>query len=247
VRLAVVFFLLSLTGVAAARPVRPLFEPTDLELELPGVLDVDLQLGAIRDAAPGPWRVVTPDFEIDLGLLHWLELDIDGTYAVDVNAHAVPDNLWISAKIALPLSRSVQDHHAWGAGVQIGPKLPVAPGSTGIGVEGLALFGGIVGRVQAVINAGGFIDPDPDGSGRNTGFEAGLDLEIHLSGPWFFVGELAGVSFTSNDPDQLVSTAGIKWSPSDSLDLSLVGVLGYLDGNDRYGILFGISPKFRLL
>jgi hypothetical protein len=243
----VVSFLLSLTGVAMARPVRPLFEPTDLELELPGVLDVDLQLGVIRGAAPGPYRVVTPDFEVDLGLLNWLELDIDGTYAVDENAHAVPDNLWISAKIALAVSRSMQDHHAWGVGVQIGPKVPVAPGSTGVGVEGLALFGGIVGPVQAVINAGGFIDPAPDEGGRDKGFEAGLDLEIHLTGPWFFVGELSGVSFTSNDPDQLLSTAGIKWSPRDSLDLSLVGLLGYLDGSDRFGILFGISPKFRLL
>src|SRR5262245_52579481 len=153
---ALVLVMLGVAGAAQARPVRPLFEPTDLELEQPGIFDVDLQIGVIQGADPGPYRVVTPDFELDLGILHWLELDIDGTYAVDENAHAVPDNLWISAKIALAVSRSVVDHRAWGIGVQIGPKLPVAPGSTGIGVEGLALAGGLLGRVQAVINAGAF-------------------------------------------------------------------------------------------
>jgi hypothetical protein len=68
-----------------------------------------------------------------------------------------------------------------------------------------------------------------------------------LSGPWFFVGEVSGVAFTSPDPNQLLTTAGIKWSPRESFDLSLVGVLGYLDGSDRWGILLGLSPKFRIL
>jgi hypothetical protein len=98
VRLAAASVLL-ITSVASARPVRPLFEPTDLEMEEPGILDVDLQMGVIRGAEPGPYRVVTPDFELDIGILTWLELDIDGTYAVDEDAHAVPDNLWLSAKI----------------------------------------------------------------------------------------------------------------------------------------------------
>ena len=246
VRLAAASILL-FSSVASARPVRPLFEPTDLEMEEWGVLDVDLQVGVIQGADPGPYRAVTPDFELDLGLLPWLEFDMDGTYAVDQQAHAIPDNLWLSAKIALPAARSMATHRAFGFGVQIGPKIPVAPGSTGVGFEGLALVGGLVGPVQVVVNFGGFVDPDPDGTGRDTGFEGGLDLEIHLSGPWYFVGELSGVSFTSHDPNQLLSTAGIKWSPRDSFDMSLIGLLGYLDGNDRWGILLGISPKFRLL
>jgi hypothetical protein len=131
--------------------------------------------------------------------------------------------------------------------VQLGPKLPVAPGATGIGVEGLLLAGGIVGPAQAVLNAGAFVDPAPDELGRPRGFEAGLDLEIHLGGPWFFDGEVSGVSFWSDDANQLLSTAGIKWSVYEGLDLSLIGLVGYLDGSDRWGILLGISPKFRLL
>jgi len=247
VRLAVALLLMLLSGAAAARPVRPLFEPTDLEMEQPGVLDVDLQIGVVRGADTGPYRVVTPDFELDVGILSWLELDIDGTYAVDEDAHAVPDNLWVSAKIVAAGARSPVTGRAFGLGLQIGPKLPVAPGSSGVGVEGLALIGGLLGRTQAVLNFGGFIDPDPDGTGRDEGIEAGLDLEIHLSGPWSLLGELSGISFVSHDPDQLISTAGIKWSPRESFDLSLVALWGYLDGSDRWGLLLGVSPKFRLL
>jgi len=53
-------------GPARARP-RPHFEPTDLDLEDTGVLELDLQLGPVR--GPDAWRVMLPDFELDLGLL----------------------------------------------------------------------------------------------------------------------------------------------------------------------------------
>src|SRR5437868_15205334 len=89
----------SLPTVALARATRPLFEPTDLELEDAGVTEIDLQMGAVR--SPGPWRVVVPDFELDLGILPWLELDLDGAYAIEGPTtgpfsfdHAAPDSLW---------------------------------------------------------------------------------------------------------------------------------------------------------
>src|SRR5438552_2278800 len=95
-------FLVSsaVSGAAQARRgVRPLFEPTDLELEDPGVSEVDLQVGVIR--GQGPWRLVVPDFEIDLGILRNLELDVDGAYALEAPGpgsfkfeNAAPDNLW---------------------------------------------------------------------------------------------------------------------------------------------------------
>jgi hypothetical protein len=31
-----------------------------------------------------------------------------------------------------------------------------------------------------------------------------------------------------------------------TLDLSIVGLYGLLVGSDRYGVLFGISPKLRM-
>jgi hypothetical protein len=44
----------------------------------------------------------------------------------------------------------------------------------------------------------------------------------------------------------LLATAGLKWAASRSLDLSIVGLWGFLAGSDRYGALLGISPKIRL-
>ena len=52
--------------------------------------------------------------------------------------------------------------------------------------------------------------------------------------------------FLSADPHQLTATAGLAWSPSARLELSLVAVGGLLAGGDRYGLLLGVSPKFAL-
>src|SRR3954452_14768285 len=143
----------------ARRGVRPLFEPTDLELEDTGVAELDVQLGTLRSAG-GPARVVVPDFELDVGLLRNLELDIDGAYAIEGPAagpfafdHAAPDNLWVGLKVGLydygDDDRNVNGAPAAGApgsdafslGVQVGPKLPVISGSHGVGGEVLALLG----------------------------------------------------------------------------------------------------------
>src|SRR5436190_20858536 len=82
----------------AARHVRPIFEPTDLELEDPGTMEADLQLGFVRGKDAG--RVVIPDVELDLGLTRVVELDLDGAYAIEGPQsgsfsfdHAAPDSL----------------------------------------------------------------------------------------------------------------------------------------------------------
>lgn len=249
----------------ARRGVRPLFEPTDLDLEDTGVLELDVQLGAIR-SAEGPARVVVPDFEVNLGLLPNLEIDVDGAYAVEGTPeapfafqHAAPDTLWVGAKVGLLdyggddsedlMAAGAPGADAWSLGVQAGPKLPVLAGTRGVGAEVLALVGYTAGPSHFVLNAGGFVDPHPDpASGRPSGFEGGLDVARALGGGgrWAASGELAGVHFVSRDPDQLVATAGLVWSPSESLDLSLTGLAGFLRGGDRYGVLLGFSPKLRL-
>ncbi|HET9992365.1 MAG TPA: hypothetical protein VFQ65_27725, partial [Kofleriaceae bacterium] len=45
----------------------PQFEPTDLELEDPGTMELDLQVGFVKGT--DAHRLVLPDFEFDLGLL----------------------------------------------------------------------------------------------------------------------------------------------------------------------------------
>src|SRR5260221_7205267 len=138
--------LLLVTHVALGRPVRRHFEPTDLELEAPGSTELDLQFGVVR--SQDPWRVVAPDFELDLGLTQWLELDVDGAYAVEGAPgkpfsfdHAAPDPLWPSLKLGI---LDIADEEAacmYAFGAQLGPKLPTYPGSRGVGAEGLLLAG----------------------------------------------------------------------------------------------------------
>ena len=68
---------IALPAGVSARP-RPRFEPTDLEWEETGVAELDLEFGAIRST--GPWRFVIPDFEIDLGVFHNDEFNLDDAW-----------------------------------------------------------------------------------------------------------------------------------------------------------------------
>src|SRR5262245_30200311 len=89
-----------LAGVTAWARKRPRFEPTDLDLENSGVLELDMQFGAVRGQDVG--RVVVPDFEIDLGILSFIELDIDGAFAVEASPGGpLFDPLWTSVKVGL--------------------------------------------------------------------------------------------------------------------------------------------------
>jgi hypothetical protein len=224
----------------AARRARPLFEPTDVELEKAGTAELDLSFGFVEGSQAG--RVVMPDFELDLGIARHLELDVDGAFALEGPAtgpfrfdHSAPDSLWLSLKAGFD-----------SVGVQVGPKLPVAPGTHGLGVEGVALGAIKVGPAVVALNLGAFLEPHPDSGPAPSGLEGGLDLDLDFTEVWGMTGELGGVRFFTSDPTQLFLTAGVTFSPSDSLELSIVGLRGLLGGADRYGIMFGVSPKIRL-
>ncbi len=239
---------------AASGKVRPFFEPTDLELEVPGTVEVDTQFGLVR--SQGPFRLVMPDFEVDLGILNNLELDVDGAYAIEGPAqgpfrldHAAPDSLWTSLKVGLLDVRGARDDWAIAFGTQLGPKLPVATGTHGLGVEGLLLLGlNLPPRgTHLALNLGAFRDPRVDPVIQHPlGIEAGLDIDQDLDseGTFSLTGELSGVHFLSDDPAELMVTAGGAYAPREWLELSLTGMLGFLSGNDRYGVLLGVSPKF---
>jgi hypothetical protein len=243
-----------LTGKAEAARKRPLFEPTDLEMEVPGMVDIDAQFGTLR--GDHPWRLVVPDVEVDVGLLPQVELDVDGAYALEGPGdgsftfdHAAPDNLWLAAKLGLYDSRvDKAEPAAWAVGAQLGPKLPVAIDAHGIGYEAILLLGRTWGESHLVLNAGGLIDPGAQISKqRPIGVEAGLDLDLDLGlSGLSLTGELAGVHYFSDDPHQLNATAGITWGVNDNLDLSVIGLVGFLPGGDRGGVLLGVSPKFAL-
>ncbi len=232
--------LVGFAGTANAAK-HPRFEPTDLELEVPGTTEIDLQLGLVH--GPQAWRVVVPDFELDLGLLSNVELDLDGAYAIEGD-HQVPDDLWPSVKIGLGDWHDAVAQRAWAIGIQAGPKLPIAPDSHGVGVEGLALMAHVAGRVHVVFNVGGLVDPRSGATARPVGVEAGVDLEVEVvADSWSLLGEIGGVHYRSADADQLATTCGVQYSPNARIDLSLVALVGLASGSDRFGLLFGVATK----
>jgi hypothetical protein len=235
-----------------ARPLRPLFEPTDLEIEQPGVIEADLQFGLVR--GEGAYRIVVPDFELDVGIFENLELDVDGAYAIEGRSHgpfsfdhAAPDSLSSAVKWGLFERKNEAAQTAFAVGVQLGPKWPIAAAAHGVGGEGLLLVATDYAIVHAVWNIGGFAEPSPVAHAeRPRGIELGLDLDVDLDDDQRFslTGELSAVLFLSQDLDQLATSAGVTWSISERLDVSLVGLVALLAGGDRYGILLGVSPKF---
>src|SRR6185369_8335086 len=104
------------------------------------------------------------------------------------------------------------------------------------------------GGSHIMLNAGGLVDPaSGDAADRPNGVEGGLDLEQELvTDRWSLTAELGGIYFRSPDPHQLNATIGVAWSPSQSIELSLVLLGGLLPGSDRYGVLLGFSPKLAL-
>jgi hypothetical protein len=245
--------LLAWPSVGHAQRRRPLFEPTDLEMQGSGMMEIDTQFGAVRSDVP--WRAVVPDVEFNLGLLPRVELDIDGAYAIEGTGdgrftldHPAPDNMWLSSKLALYDSRVEGATSAWAIGAQLGPKLPLANDAHGIGYEALLLFGRVWTESHFVINLGGLVDPGSAISGqRPTAIEGGIDFEQDL-GKWDLsvTAELGAVRYFSPDPHELHATAGITWGVNDNLDLSIVGLAGFLSGGDHEGVLLGISPKIKV-
>jgi hypothetical protein len=238
--LAAALMMVLVPAAQAARRPRPFFEPTDVELERSGVAELDLSFGYVRGSEAG--RVVVPDFELDLGLLPHLELDLDGAYAIEGPStgpfsfdHVAPDSLWLALKTGFD-----------SVGLQVGPKFPTAPGTHGLGVEALALAAVRVGALGLALNVGGFREPSSDAGTTPRGLEGGLDLQLDLTEAWSLTGELSAVGFFNDDPTQLGFTTGITWSPSDRLDLSIVAAAGLSGHADRYGLLLGVSPKLRL-
>jgi hypothetical protein len=240
--------VLALPLAAHGRPLRPRFEPTDLELETPGTVEVDLQVGFIQ--GQGPYRVVAPDVEIDVGILTNLELDLDWTYALEQPFdHSTPDNVWVSFKLGLLDVRDPRHASAWALGLQLGPRLAAAPTASGAGFEALVLAAHERRRVHLVLNAGAIADPPMRPGGRPIAFETGLDLAVDIDsrGRFSLTGAIAGVFFLSSDPHQLTLSAGVGWSPRESWQLTLTWLVGLLDGSDRYGVLLGYSQKLALL
>jgi len=228
------------------------FEPTDLELEEPGTLQADVQLGFLQSDGPG--RLLLPDAELDLGLAPNVEVDVDFTFGLEGPAkgpysldHPITDNTWLAVKLGLLDVRDARAGTAWALGLQLGPKLPISQDARGVGYEALFLVGRSMRSLHVGLNVGVLADPGASVSrDRPVGAVAGLDVEYDLPHDVAILGEIGTVLYFSGDPHELEGTLGVQWSPVEEMDLSLMGLVGLPPGSDQYGILFGVARRFSL-
>jgi len=243
----------ALVARAEARPTRPRFEPTDLELEDTGVAEFDLQIGPAYGDGPGGHRMLLPDFEFDLGLLPNVELDIDGAFSVDhydePSRALASESLWTCVKLGVWDSREDgRGPNAYAIGLQLGPRIPILD-THGIGYGALGLFGMARERYHLVLNLGFIVEPgDTVRTGRPTSFVGGLDADVAIDrrGAWSLLGEIGGAYYTTRDPNDITATLGVAWHVGDMLDLSAIVLGGAFSGADRVAVLFGASPKIAL-
>lgn len=227
------------------------FEPTDLELEDPGTLDVDVQAGAFSGA---PSRPLVTDLELDLGVLPNLELNVDAAFYGEGPAGGAfrfdkrrADPVWTALKFGVWDGRDATTKTAWALGAQLGPRFALARDLHGVGYEALLLLGRVIPSWHFVGNAG-FLYDAPTGAvpHRSVGWEIGLDISRELGKTWALIGEVATVRFLSDDDPQLYATLGVARSFGAHLDVSAIVLAGYPPNGDHFGFLLGASPKLDL-
>jgi hypothetical protein len=248
--LAAFALLLATTSSAYGAARRRHFEPDDLELEQPGVLDFDLQGGPVLGSSASGNHVLLPDFEIGLGLTRSVEFDVSGTFTLDREngqRHVTGDALWIATKLGLFDTRDAQGN-TWALGLELGPRFPTLD-AAGIGYGALGLLGFTHRGLALVLNAGSIIDPGASLSEEHpSSLVFGLDLNAELDqrGQWSLQSELGFAHYLSSDPDELAFTLGATYAVNRRLDLSLTALSGFLPNTDHLGLLFGVSPQFGL-
>jgi len=242
--------LLLFISESHAAPLRPFFEPTDLELEDPGTLDIDVQTGPTYGASAWGHRWILTDLELDLGLRDNVELDIDATFSSDLQddrSRAIASEaLWPSMKLGL--ADTVIHDHGFACGIQLGPRIPMFTGA-GVGYAALGLGGWAWRRWHVVLNGGFLYDPGPHPThGRTAGGLFGVDvaLDIDAEGHFMITSEIGGSAF-ANGSGEAHQTIGLAWEPyADRLQFSVVLLTGISPNGDRGALFFGVSPKVDL-
>ena len=110
---------------------------------------------------PARWRPLVSDSCCSTRPVSELVVGGPDTGALVIDRWA-PDNLWTSVKAGLLDFADPVTDTAYTTGIEIGPKLPLAQGNRGVGVEGLMLLGFGLRKTQVVVNLGGLIDPAAD-------------------------------------------------------------------------------------
>jgi hypothetical protein len=228
----------------ARRFYRARFETEALELELPGEIEVDGQVGGFYGDGSDGTRVLAPDLEIDIGVVKWLEIDLDGALSftqLETNQRKLAaDPLWLSARVDALNWRDQDSDANFGIGLQLGPRLPSVHTPKGVGFAGLVLIGGGTQALHLVANVGTLID-----YGQQLGLIYGVDAEYELSERWSLLADFAGAYYLRGDPQQMLIDAGVTFKPTPRLALSLLAIGGPFVHGDRAGGLFGVSYSFQ--
>ncbi len=217
-------------------------------MEDPGTVEVDVQLGWQRDGQGE--GVYVPDFEVDVGLLDDLELDVDSAFSLQGRPPSSPtlDILWTSFKVGLYDWEDTDRGLAFAIGVQIGPRFSIHGDVDGPGAGGLILVGGVIKRLHFAVSGGIAHDAAVPGLPRSTAILGGLDasLDLDAKGRFDLTGQLFVGHHLTGEPTDYGGTFGAEYNPTRWLTVSVSGMIGEVNGGFACGAFVGVSPKFRL-
>jgi hypothetical protein len=237
-------WLLSPARAEARRFYRARFETEALELELPGEIELDAQVGAIYGDSQDQSRLLVPDVEIDVGVCAWLEIDLDGALSLTKleteHEKLVGDPLWLTARVDALNWKDDDSDASFGLGLQVGPRLPSVATPTGVGFAALLLVGGGTRALHVAANVGTLLDYH-----QERAVLYGVDAEYELNERWSVLGNFAAAYYFGGDPQQLLLDAGVSYKANKRLAFSLLAIAGPFVHGDRAGGLLSVSYSFQ--
>jgi len=202
--------------------------------------------GSYGDGDDGS-RLITPDLELHLALSKRVQLAVEGGLTVTQvgsdQREVAGDPLWLSVTATLISMENEETGAIFGAGVQVGPRLPSVGAADALGGAALLLVGGGTRRLQVVANVGGVVDRS-----QTAALLFGLDVQLELgkAGDWELLADVGGLYAIDGDPAQLLVAVGAGWEVTDALELSLLVLGGPVFEGDRIGALVGLRQDFGL-
>ena len=219
------------------------FFPKDLDMELPGDLEVTALTGWLRTGARDV--LVVPDLEIDFGLARRVEIGCDFQAAVDAQTKvwAPTDHLWLSLKHIVADGRTAR--HALAFGFQHGPRVATMVGTHGAGYQAVGLWSLRAPDWQVVASTGAYLDPRDDALGhRPWALIAGMDVDWDFNDEWTFAPSLSA-SWTPGGTVQWVVAADLQWQ-FDNWLLSAGALGGAGDDGKSLGLRLGVAPRWQI-
>ena len=235
-------------AAAQARFFRSRFRPGTLEIPSVGQLELKGQLGGIYGDGPDGSRTPLPDFALGLGVLKWLAVGIDSSFAQvnlgEPSTQYVGEPVWLTGRFDLYNFKEQKTGSTFGIGVEVGPRLPSVNNARGIGASALGLIGGGTKSLHAVLNLGSTVDASQSPS---INYGVNVEYEFELRHKWSLLGEIAGAHYFGDDePDVLLLNVGFGAQLSEDLELDVMALTGPFFAGDRFGVVAGCKWDLEL-